>query len=43
MRPARSDMIFNVLRHHFPRTADSKLVKLAEKLQRELIINDQRV
>jgi len=42
MRPARSEIIFNVLRHHFPQASDSKLVKLAEKLQRNWGISEQR-
>lgn len=33
MMPAQSTIIFNVLRHHFPQAADSKLAKLAEQLQ----------
>jgi DNA-binding NtrC family response regulator len=43
MRQPHSDIIFNVLRYHFPQASNYKLVKLAEKLQRELGMNDPRV
>lgn len=38
----RSEIIFNVLRHHIPQASDSELVNLAEELQRNLGINEQR-
>jgi len=42
MSQTRSEIIFNVLKHHLPRASDSRLVKLAEKLQRKLGVNDQK-
>ncbi len=41
MSQAKSEIIINVLKHHFPRAPDSKLAKLAEKLQRKLGMNGQ--
>jgi len=43
MKETRSEIIFNVLRHHLPQASDSKLVSLAERLQRELGRSEQGV
>jgi DNA-binding response OmpR family regulator len=43
MRPARSEIIINVLRHRFPQASDSQLQTLGEKLQRDLRINKSRL
>jgi DNA-binding NtrC family response regulator len=42
MRQTQSAIIFNVLRRHLPQAPDSKLVKIAEKLQGKLGMNDQK-
>ncbi len=41
MTQVRSEIIINILRRHFPRASDSKLTKVAEKLQRKWRINGQ--
>lgn len=33
MRQTHSEIVFNILKYHFPQTSESKLVKLTEKLQ----------
>jgi DNA-binding response OmpR family regulator len=42
MTQARSKIIFNVLRHHFPLASDFNLAKLTKELQRNLGTDEQR-